>query len=703
MINHKPPFIGFLTLFCCLSLHAEDTATPNWLERAGSLRSSDPALVRGRGVIEWRPYSTEAFEAAAREHKMIFLFVTAPWCHAGAEMERKVFSDPQTADRLNHSFIPVRLERDKFPETDLRLQQAVSRLKNVRGWPLCAFMTGDGELFYGATTLALVDDPELAIPGMPSLLDQLLNDWRADRTRISREARAFCLALRRTAEEPSFRASIPPGALDAHAKHMQSLLDTEHGGFRSSQPVRFPAPRALDACLAHYAETGDEASLRVATVTLDAMLNGGIYDQLDGGFHRMSIDPLWRVPRFEKFPAMNAELILVLLHAFQVTHDGRYASAAEQTLRGWLKTLDANHLFIAASIAPAARSFEDGQYYTWTVRELELLFPDERDVSLARAYFGISDTGNQPTTPLRSVLTRSRPLADCAKEIGLPLSEAAQRLQSIRETMLDAREHRPRPALDHTPLCDANALFVCALLEAGRVLNRDEFTRQGVQTLKGILAALDSKTGHVLDDATSVPLASDLSATALACALVFEISGEPVFRAGADSCLNRLDTSYRDILRGGYTERNLKDSSDYAAALIWRTKSVQDTSEPASNGLIALAFERMALLTGDAKYLDRARTAVANFGGLLENPSVYNGTLAVAAEGLEHAVTKVTLLPGEDEGENRAWANAASAGYSPWICVLRGERAERASATVSRGGETKVVRTVAELVKELGR
>ncbi len=436
------------------------------------------------------------------------------------------------------------------------------------------------------------------------------------------------------------------------------------------------------------------------------MLRGGIYDQLEGGFHRYCLDKRWRSPRFEKLPILNAEMICLLLHAWQTTGNGRYRTAAEECLNFWRGELDSSERFFCASIAPEARSFEDGAYYTWSLRDIELLFPNASDAEFARRYFGIEETGNQPNTaPERTVLTSARPLTEFETET-MDLDKARMKLFRICDTMREARAKRPQPARDRTPLCDANAMLAAAFIEGGRALGRSDFSAQGLKTLNAILnETVDGKESprpvrHVLNDPNSVALAMDEAARAWACAQAYETTGDARYKQLAAEALDQLDVNYRDLLRGGYIERSFKGVMDYAPALNWRTKSIQDTSEPSTNGLIAALFARMAALTGEAQYMERARAAVEGVAAALEMPSPYNGTLTGAADAVQNGTLRVKVIGREGDAAVKAMLSLANARYFPWKSVMRFDTLEAAGEAAVAGMDGTKTMAIVEMKEE---
>ncbi|HLX60032.1 MAG TPA: hypothetical protein VKX17_02000, partial [Planctomycetota bacterium] len=555
---------------------------------------------------------------------------------------------------------------------------------------------------------------------MRSTLIGLAKRWSADRADISREAAAFCRAFKKETEHVSQRGAIPLDCLNVTALKLQSLFDREFGGFRSPAPGQFPEPRALELCLAHYARTGDAKSLEVVEVTLERMLNGGIYDQLEGGFHRFTSDKRWLAPRFEKMPLLNAEFIALLLHTWQATGTARYRDAAEECLAFWRNELDANGKFFCASIAPEVHSYEDGAYYTWSLRELELLFADDpQDLRFARLYFGVDEIGNQThTAPDRNVLHVAMPLHDVARAMNIGVDAARKRLERVRNRLRAARAERPRPPRDTTPLCDANAMLAAAFIEGGRLLGRDELTAQGLKTLHAIVTErvtdLDTPrpVRHVLTDPASPALAFDEAARAWACVQAYETTSDASYKQLAIEALDRLDRDYRDQLDGGYIERSFKAPPDFAKLLNWRTKSIQDTSEPSSNGLIAQLFARLYALTGEVAFKERAQGALESVGAAFKAPSPYTATLAAAADAVQHGVVRIKIIGREKDPVTTAMLSLANARYYPWKTVMRFDNADASGETVAANrekpwaiietqGEKRVAATLEELNKIL--
>ena len=638
---------------------------------------NDPILAGGKGRVRWRTWGAQAFAEAARDNKIILLFITANWCHAGKTMERVTFTDLQVATRLNEEFVPIRLDRDERPDIDLRMQHALQALAGARGWPVTLFLTPDGNVWQGGTYYTVETDMALERPGMRDLIQFAVQAWRTEHDAVLRHSREVEDALKKGGLGASTNSDPPAGILDSTAHKLQAALDLKAGGFAASLMVRtkgaaghvprssakFPAPRALELCLTHYSRTGDAKSLEVAVKTLDAMLKGGIYDQLGGGFHRYTSDRWWRLPNFEKLLALNAEMVPVCLHAWEVTKNERYKRAVLQTLGCWAAaplsgTGTKENLFFASQAADV-NGIDAGDYYTWSVKEFEKLLPDDKDLRVARLFWGVDESGEMvQTAPERNVLYEALSMDETAVRAGLSNADASARIERIRPILLEARAQRPAPVVDVHVCVDGNALMAAAFIECGHALGQNALLERGLRTLKLLLKEAIENDGpnlthtrHILREerraASTVALAEDEAALGYACAIAFEATSEPVFAQEAEASLRRMYLNFWD--KGGEDGKDEKGEGGYFDRMIpaleapnepanssdWKVKIWQDTWEPSANALVALTCVKMGKLTGRKEFYDRAKSIVAAFGGSLEKAGLYGAALDSAADAVE--------------------------------------------------------------------
>ena len=682
------------------TLAAQDTAPqpPPWNPSAFTPRNeNDPGVMKGTGAVKWRPFS-DAFAEASKANKPILLFVTAPWCHAGRVMERTTFAEAGVATLINDYFIPVKLNRDERPDIDIRLQQAVQAISNVRGWPLTVCLTPSGKVFFGGTSYTADDDFQTEKPGLRATLRWVAALWTEAQPKAYERADTVELLFKKTLEGEKNSGPLPPRAILQLATGMQQTLDERSGGSKL-EPNRFPAPRALDACLLNYGRTKNADSLRVVTITLDAMLRGAIYDRLGGGFHRYCADRFWRVPKFEKMLALNAEMLPVLLHSWQATGNPTYKEAIEKTVRFWnappLWNNPGSERNGAAgwsgSQAADFNSVDEGDYFTWTIKEVESALRDETDCKLACAFYDIGETGDQPqTAPDRNVLFEVMPLSAAAKAAGISEADAQQRLPRIHDLLLKARNTRPTPTVDDNLYVDGNALMAAAQLECGRALNHPEWIETGSKVLKEILThgvqsgvGVDGSRmvheyfGHRPPGSALAPnsdggagLAQDEAAVLNACAVAYEVTGEAYFLEQAEASFKRLNRNFWDPVGGGHFDRIAGANTEPLTSLPWTEKPYMDTSEPPANGLIAVGCMRLFALTMEPTYRDRANATVEAFAAGLPKLGPYSATLTSVADALQNGVTVVTITGEPKSAPVRELVETATRVYAPWKVVL---------------------------------
>ncbi len=283
--------------------------------------------------VEWHPWNDAAFAQAAAEDKPILLDIGAVWCHWCHVMDRESYEDAEIAAIINRHFVAVKVDRDERPDVDARYQAAVSAISGQGGWPLTAFLTPDGRPYYGGTYFPRSDG--YGRPGFGRVLETLAQVWR-ERREDALEAAAGAMAAIEDNESFSGRGGeLTLGLVDKIVASILAQFDARNGGF-GSQP-KFPHPAALDLLLHAAMNRGNQLAARAFSTTLEKMAQGGVCDQLAGGFHRYSVDERWRVPHFEKMLYDNTELLRNYLHGFESLGREDFRLVAQQTV-AWLET-----------------------------------------------------------------------------------------------------------------------------------------------------------------------------------------------------------------------------------------------------------------------------------------------------------------------------------------------------------------------------
>src|SRR6202453_4174015 len=449
--------------------HPETTHPANSLAQASSsyLRSAM------HQPVAWHEWGAEAFARAAKEDKPILLDIGAVWCHWCHVMDRESYEDPELAEVINLHFIAVKVDRDERPDVDTRYQAAVAAISGQNGWPLTAVLTPAGMPFFGGTYFPR--DDRYGRPGFERVLRSMVDAWKTRRDEVLESAGSVVEAIEYNENFAGRAGSLSMSIVDKMLASALEKFDRHHGGF-GSQP-KFAHPSAVDLLLDVAARTGNEAAREAATVTLEKMAQGGVYDHLAGGFHRYSVDEAWVVPHFEKMLYDNAELLKNYVHAFQSYVGMESARVAKDIIR-WMDTslTDRERGGFYASQDADIDLDDDGDYFTWTRAEAAAVLSAE-EMEIAAAYYDIGDLGDMHHNPAKNVLHVKRPLAAGAETL----------LAAAKERLLAARGKRPTPFIDTTVFTNWNALAVSAYLEAAQVLRLPDVKSFALLTLDRLL------------------------------------------------------------------------------------------------------------------------------------------------------------------------------------------------------------------------
>src|SRR5437899_478590 len=482
--------------------------------------------------IHWYEWGEEAFAAAQRENKPMLLDIGAVWCHWCHVMDRESYDDPEVAQIVNENFIAVKVDRDERPDIDSRYQVAVSSISGQGGWPLTAFLTPDGKPFYGGTYFP--PDDHWGRPGFKRVLLSLANAYREKHGDVVEQAKMVEGAISHAESFTGRSAQFSPRVIDAIVKSALQMFDSTNGGF--GQAPKFPHPALLYLLIERYAQTGNEELHKVFATTLEHMANGGVYDQLAGGFHRYSVDERWVVPHFEKMCYDNSELLKNYVHAYQATGSEFFAEIARDIIRWmdeWLS--DRKHGGFYASQDADYSIDDDGDYFTWPLAETKAALTEE-EAEVASLRYDINEIGEMHHNPAKNVLYIRASLEEISKRLNFPLETVCARLESAKQKMYAARLKRPTPYIDKTVYVSWNALCISAYLEAAKVLGLDAARQFALSRSDRILAQgwnPEDGLGHVIaySDAqagrTKIPgLLDDYAFAACACLDAYEATSD---------------------------------------------------------------------------------------------------------------------------------------------------------------------------------
>jgi uncharacterized protein YyaL (SSP411 family) len=639
--------------------------------------------------IRWHEWGEEAFAQARSEAKPVLLDIGAVWCHWCHVMDRESYENAETAAVINEHFIAVKVDRDERPDVDARYQAAVAAISGQGGWPLTAFLTPEGKPFFGGTYFP--PDERMGRPGFRRVLLTMADAYRNDPAQVS-ETGASVLAAIEHNESFNGRGGDLEGAdgmangealLEKLVASAVGQFDSIHGGF-GSQP-KFPHAGALDLLLDAAARTAktpklaEQASI-AASVTLQRMAAGGIYDQLAGGFHRYSVDERWVVPHFEKMAYDNAELLRCYAHAYQSFAAPEFARVARDILRWMNEVLSDREQggFYASQDADDSLD-DDGDYFTWTLAEARAVLTAE-ELKIAAPYFDIAEIGDMHHNPAKNVLHVKSSLAAVATSAGVDVAAATQLLSSAKARLLAARLERRTPYIDRTVYAGWNGLCISAYLSAARALRLPEVQAFALKSLDRVLAAAMREDGSltrvvVYSEADS-PVArptpavlEDYAFVAAACLDAFEAKGEQRYFNAAQTLAETLLREFYDELGGAFFDTSRGATQNSIGALSARRKPLQDSPTPAGNSVAADVLLRLFEFNGRQEFHDKAVDTLETFAGIVEHFGLYAASYGIALRRLTSPAVQVCVIGSDALAEELA--SAATARYAINKTVLR--------------------------------
>ena len=603
-------------------------------ERTGGWRlgGSSSAYLRAAAeqAIEWFPWGPEPFELAKRAGRPILLDIGASWCHWCHVMDEGTYSDPEVARLLLQHFVAVKVDRDEHPEIDRRYQRQVGALTGEGGWPLTGFLTPDGDVFLGGTYFPPTDGH--GRPGFRRVLKEVARLWKEEPDKIRDNAQAIRSALERMRQARS-PADRPLDSFVAAVRgEVHSSFDPVNGGF--GMAPKFPHPTAVSFLLWDGFASGSSRSTARAHETLTRMADGGLFDQVGGGFHRYSVDEGWHVPHFEKMGVDNAALLSAYVEGAAKFSDPRLEEVVRSTV-GWVREVLADPVggFGSSQDADNAPG-DDGGYFTWSRSELkEALAPDE--LRLVSRFFGVGTDGRMPHDPERNVLFRLVPLAEAAEGV-YPPDQAGPALSRAVAKLRAARSARPTPAVDRAVYADINGRFIASFARAGAFLGdgsivsdarraADRLLRESYRPELGVAHRLDpdGPRGYgLLED--QVAMASGL----------LELSGvlaEPRYLEASLTLLELVDREFRGE-DGLFRDLSPKLYDGPAVAGVTEPSyPLEDSPHLSANAGAALAFLRAASLTHDDRWSEKSRELLGPIARRIGTAGLFAAGSALAA------------------------------------------------------------------------
>jgi uncharacterized protein len=593
------------------------------------------------------------------------------WCHWCHVIDRESYEDADVAKIINEHFVPVKVDRDERPDVDSRYQAAISAISGQGGWPLTGFLMPDGRPFYGGTYFPPVD--QQGRPSFRRVLLAVADAYKNKREDLLKTADALADAVAKAEIFSGARGDLDLGVVDAQISSMTQQFDIRHGGF--GRAPKFPHASAVDLLLERYRQKGEKHLLAMAETTLEKMAKGGVYDQLAGGFHRYSVDERWLVPHFEKMSYDNSELLRNYVHGWQVTQNALLRETAESII-GWVNEVlsDQAHGGFYASQDADYSLDDDGDYFTWSVKEVRDVLPSA-EAKIMELHYDVEADGKMHHNPEKNVLWVSRDAGEIAKTLGLEETNVRLSLASAKGKMLAARKLRPTPFIDKTMYVSWNAMFVSAYLDAARALGGSvgksckEFALKTVDRMLREAWSEENGFAHRIGGPELRGSLDDQVFGVMALLDAYEATLDAKYFQSARRTMDIAIEKYGDVEGGGFFDR----ASDAPAmgGLEVRRKPFQDSPTPSANSVAAMALTRMCAYTDDQKYNDWARKTLEAFAGVAPQYGLFAATYGLAATLFAERPTQVVIMgPLGDAGAQKL-EEAANGVYRFGKAVLR--------------------------------
>jgi uncharacterized protein len=643
--------------------------------------------------VHWHPWGEPAFARARAQDKPILLDIGAVWCHWCHVMDGESYEDAAVAAILNRDFVCIKVDRDERPDVDARYQRAVQALTGQGGWPLTAFLTPAGEVFFGGTYFP-PEPNAFGRPGFVTVLGQVAGIYREQRAKVAENARAIRDHVAAALDEAQ-PGAVGPATLEQAASEMARLFDVRYGGFGTAP--KFPHPAAIRFLLARWHDTRTEWLREVVEKTLLGMAKGGIRDHVGGGFHRYAVDERWIVPHFEKMAYDNAELLHAYLDAARTLGHPLFGEVAHGIVDWVLEVLsDAERgAFYTSQDADLAFG-DDGDYWTWTPAELRAALNDVQAARVLAQVYDVEEHGEMHHNPQKNVLWWKRDPTS-ADEWRI-WKDALPRLKA-------ARDGRPRPFVDTTPYVNWNAMMASAFLHAGAALDRPACNRLALRVAERIWTeAWDEARGmsHVIGRPEPRGLLEDNVHAAALFLDAYEATGEETWVTRAAGVMAYALRAHWDEEQGGFFDvaRHRAAAEGTTAYLATPAKPVQDAPTPSANGVAALVFARLSALTDDSSWRRRLDRQLATFGGAAPQLSIYGATLLRAIDWALNPVTRVEVRGPRGPGAACDMHLFALQAYRPRRAVIRASAPEP-TATVCVGTTCSLPVTTPAALREL--
>jgi hypothetical protein len=579
--------------------------------------------------VAWRPWNAAALEEARRDDKPILLSIGYSACHWCHVMAHESFEDPATAAVMNELFVNIKVDREERPDLD-KIYQLSHQILTGRGggWPLTVFLTPQDLVPYFAGTY-FPNAPRYGMPSFIEVLRQVDDFYRQQRDAITEQHGRLLQILHQVSTTVTDNSPFDAAPLDVARNQLATNYDADHGGFGAAP--KFPHPTHVERLLHHWAATTtaghpDHGALDMARTTLIKMADGGIYDQLGGGFCRYSVDEQWMIPHFEKMLYDNGPLLALYAQAWRISGDALFRRVVGETAEWVMREMQAPEGGYYATL-DADSEGEEGKFYAWSQEEVRALL-DGEDYALFARRFGLD---RAPNFEHHWHLHVFHDLRELSEVFSLPIAMVESHLDAARHRLFDVRQERVHPGRDDKILTGWNGLMIKGMAVAGEVLGEAAYLASAERALDFIRTNLwhDGRLLAVYKDGRArFPAYLDDYAFLIDAILALV---QARWRDGdldfAVELAEALLAHFQDRDHGGFFF-----TADDHEQLIHRPKPFTDEATPSGNGIAATALGHLGHMLGEGRYLEAAERTLRGAWGAVTNLPYAHDSLLSALE-----------------------------------------------------------------------
>jgi uncharacterized protein YyaL (SSP411 family) len=605
--------------------------------------------------VDWYPWCEEALAHARAEKRPILLSIGYSACHWCHVMERESFEDETLARLINDNFVAIKVDREERPDLDHVYLEAVQLMTGRGGWPLTVFLTPEGAPFFGGTYFPR--HARYGMPGFDEVLTGVARFYREQSEEVRSNVEKLGAALERVVAPP-FRPGEPaPELAWQAARALAAQCDRAYGGLKGAP--KFPQPFVFSLMLRAGMATGDEALKAPVALTLRRMAEGGIADQLGGGFHRYSVDEQWLVPHFEKMIYDNALLAQLYLDAGRALEKTAFLETARSTLDYVRREMTSPEgAFYSSQDADSAGG--EGTFYVWRAAEARQVLGEEL-FPLAARYYDITEEGNFEGA---NVLHRTLTSREAAALLGIREEDCVQALDEARRRLFEARQRRVKPERDDKVLAAWNGLMISAFAQGYCALGAADYLEAACRAADFAAAKLwdGNRLARCFKGGAASPAGflEDYALMASAMLDVYEASLSRRYLELAEVLGRALLERFFDAEQGGFFF-----TSEQHERLIARPKPLFDGSTPSGNSAAVMAMLRLHAYTGERAYLEAAEGTLKLFiGAMAEQPFGF-AHMFEALDFYQRGPVEIVIAAGSETAETGAWLNAIRGAYLP--------------------------------------